>query len=130
MEDSLTTFAAEALDNIFADIKERLQETSQSHARYGDHSYTASDIDLRALVDHFSDCIGRLQQRSQATASPPSAMLNSSHLTAPTAIDPATTISVSEASFSPAGGDRIHHAPRNHGTTTTIVSGGSITEIT
>lgn len=141
--DRLVTFDTQAVDDIFAEVKERLRQATESHTNPGPQDvapsngrscYVASDSDLRMLLDHLSHSIRRLQQMSPTTSfassATPFTISNPGHLTARTAIDPATTISVSEASFPPVVGDKGHDAPCKHDTTATIVSRDSITEIT
>lgn len=129
----LISFSAEAVDNIFDDLKGRLREATKAHANNkGDGSlYTVSDSDLRLLVDHFSQSINRLPLTdgivNSTSASP---MPKPRHITAPTAVDPATTISVTEAFFPPIVGDQAQDPPKDNGTTATVVSGDNVTEIT
>lgn len=130
-QDRLMTFGTEAVDDIFTEVKERLRQVTKSHANPstqdmtpsdGESCYIASDSDFRVLVDHFSHSIRRLQETSHMTSFTSSAT--------PSTIDPATTISVSEASFPPVIGNQVHDAPSKQETTATVVSGNSITETT
>lgn len=153
-QDHLVTLPTETLDSIFAEVKERMREATESHSNQrahdlsmgdGDSCYIASNSDFDALVEHFRDAIHRLQQTcsqdavvfasasrtpSSTSSGMPSTVPKPRQLMGPTAIDPATTISVSEAFFPPVVSDQVRAAPRKNSTTATIVSGDNITEIT
>lgn len=148
----LNSFGEDELNRMVSRVRDYLQGASKAHS--GQHEseqprdavYTVSDSDLKGLFYHILDTINQLDGNSARYSSPPvtssrSPSIQSAQMLRPmrsavsSPADPATTIGLWEASFTPASG--LHDAelqerpPATFNTTkATIVSRNSVTEVT
>lgn len=129
-------------------IRDYLQEANTAH--FGQHGsehmgaavYTVSDSDVEGLLYYILDAVNRLDRSSARDVSPPvtnsrplsvqsSRMLRPMRSAVSLPADPATTLGISEGSFTPVSGFRDAELQERQSTTkATIVSRNSVTEIT
>ncbi|KUI59081.1 hypothetical protein VP1G_06356 [Cytospora mali] len=144
----LSVFREDELDNMLAGIKDYLREATKTNTVPQDQGrtpenavYTVNESDAQALLYYILNVTEQLhkERRPQSTATGARSLSSQAprfmRPVAPTTVDPATTLTVSEASFTPAvdidddendsGRQRAQTAD-----TATVISQDSMTNIT
>lgn len=146
-QEDLRIFHQEELDKMLAGVKDYLRQATRANSglQDQDHSvedgtYTLYEKDVHGLLDYILDANHQLCKRKEPLSSAPTVLeAKSSSPLAPrsmrpvalTTVDPATTITISEASFTPAvDADNRVRRKSHAATTATVISRDSVIEIT
>lgn len=147
LQEPVSVFGEDEVGHMLAGIKDYLREAAKAHTvpQDQDHPlrdgvYTVSESDVQGLLYYILELADQLRKKGRAQSiittateaeSSSSQAPRSMRPVASTTVDPATTITISEASFTPAvdtdeGGRQRAQAA----TTTTVISQDNVTEIT
>lgn len=146
-QENLAVFRKDEVDSMLSGVKDYLQEATgaTTKSRDDDHPlrdgvYTVNESDVQGLVYHILDLADQVwkKRRPQDTTNTATETVQlfspaprSMCPVASTTVDPVTTITTSEASFTPAvGTDDGGRQGAQAATTTTVISRDNVTEIT
>lgn len=147
LHEPVSVFSEDEVGNLLDGVKDYLREAARAKTvlQNQDHSltdgvYTISESDVKGLLYYILEMAGQLRKKgmpqgvittaTEAESSYPQ-VPRSMHPVASTTVGPATTITISEASFTPAldTDDRGRERPQT-ATTSTVISQDNVTEIT
>lgn len=146
-QESLSAFREVDVDSMLAGVKDYLLKANRANRKPQDQGhflengvYTVNESDVQGLINCVLDLADQLcnKRRPHGTAeiATVAGSLSSQapklmHPVASTTVDPATTITITEAAFVPAVGKNDGGRQRvQTATTTTVISHGNVTEIT